>query len=502
MNIHKYLYKVVKIFLLMSEPTNKIPDSRRYFQLIPTVLVEYNYHNLSTINNQIGDAEHMADLGSNGSNVISNGYTGTRVFQMNPANDNFVLPINKSESKFINSKTVNFGYSSDFKLEYHYEDVGNNDRNDDILKDTFTLHFTSRNFFGDYDGFIITVGAYDKVKNKVNILSQYIKRTDDPDINKNPFILNQKLYTTFKKFEIPNISALVNSDDLKNAAPGEDFLKNKLFPKYPMLDNSPLVMTIYGVKATYVNNNNEECYNVEKLNSIYIPIVDKSNNISMNIDEAKDGDYFEVYPIIDNKGVSFSDYIDKIADGHPENYIVFYELILREYFTIGTTLHQDVTHKEQFIINAAKDDQDTYKINEDELEKHIYYRPVVIHSSTIVAFSIEVKVNIINTLDNTTTIKNAGLIYGRNVSDNSNLKHIAGEPKKYGKNMSKIYLGEIPAQVNVYNKKPDLDRDGVKLTNASSNVKIENHQHSVIGFIECANVGVSIEQVPTELVQR
>ena len=82
MNIHKYLYKVVKIFLLMSEPTNKIPDSRRYFQLIPTVLVEYNYHNLSTINNQIGDTEHMADLGSNGSNVILNGYTGTRVFQM------------------------------------------------------------------------------------------------------------------------------------------------------------------------------------------------------------------------------------------------------------------------------------------------------------------------------------------------------------------------------------------------------------------------------------
>ena len=66
--------------------------------------------------------------------------------------------------------------------------------------------------------------------------------------------------------------------------------------------------------------------------------------------------------------------------------------------------------------------------------------------------------------------------------------------------MSKIYLGEIPAQVNVYNKKPDLDRDGVKLTNASSNVKIENHQHSVIGFIECANVGVTIEQVPKEVL--
>ncbi len=67
--------------------------------------------------------------------------------------------------------------------------------------------------------------------------------------------------------------------------------------------------------------------------------------------------------------------------------------------------------------------------------------------------------------------------------------------------MNRINLGDVPAQVNVYNKKPDIDIDGVKITNASSNVKIENHQHSVIGFIECANVGVSIEQVPTEQLQ-
>ena len=479
MNIHKYLYKVVKIFLLMSESTNQIPDSRRYFQLIPTVLVEYNYHNLVDINNQIG----VADLGDNGSNIISNGYTGTRVFQMNPSNDNLVLPINKSESKFINSKTLNLRYSSDFKLEYHYENEGNYDATHDILKDTFTLHFTSRNFFGDYDGFIITVSAYDKMKNKVNILSQYIKRTDDPNINKNPFILNQKLYTTFKKFEIPNITALVNSDvtEIKNAAPGEDFLKKKLFPKYDMLSNSPLIMTIYGVKATYTNNNNEECYNVEKLNDIYIPLVDKSNKFSIDIDEAADGDYFEIRPVVDGGVVSFSDYIYNISEGHPEQYIVFYELTLYEH----TSNSGDgiPTHREQYIINAVTDDN----MNEAELDSVMYYRPIVINSGDAVKFTISVNLHIINTFDNTTIVKHSSIDYEN--------------PKKYGRRMGRIYLGEIPAQVNVYNKKPDLDIDGVKITNASSNVKIENHQHSVIGFIECANVGVSIEQVPTELVQ-
>ena len=126
-------------------------------------------------------------------------------------------------------------------------------------------------------------------------------------------------------------------------------------------------------------------------------------------------------------------------------------------------------------------------MNEVELDSAMYYRPIVINGGDIVKFTISVNLNIINTFDNTTIVKQSSINYEN--------------PKKYGKRMNRIYLGEIPAQVNVYNKKPDLDIDGVKITNASSNVKIENHQHSVIGFIECANVGVSIEQVPTELVQ-
>jgi hypothetical protein len=127
-------------------------------------------------------------------------------------------------------------------------------------------------------------------------------------------------------------------------------------------------------------------------------------------------------------------------------------------------------------------------MNEAELDSAMYYRPIIVNSGDNVWFTIDVNLHIINTFDNTTIVKHSSLDYTES-------------PKKYGKRMSRIYLGEIPAQVNVYNKKPDLDIDGVKITNASSNVKIENHQHSVIGFIECANVGVSIEQVPTELVQ-
>ncbi len=476
--------------------------STRYFQLIPNILVEYNYHSMQEINNQIGNAgDHIADLGDEGSIIISNGFCGTKAFKLDPnsGKNDFVLPVNKSESKFVLSNCTTgtstvWTTNTDFSLDYKYGNVGNNDSQDDILKDTFRLHFTSRNFFGDYDGYIFTVYAYDKMKNKVSFLSQYMRRTDDPQINEEPLIINQKLYTSYKDFTIPNITALVNAEELGSGKQGELFLKNKLFKKYPIMDNSPLIMSVYGVKNTFTNNG-FEYYNTEKINSVYIPIVDNSNKLDVTVSEAEDGDYFIVYPQIDGTTVSFSDYIYNISDGHPENYVVFYELKLKEYYLTtkkitnpNDELKYEITHREQYIINAAQDilgnDDTVFEMNEKELDSKMYYRPIIQHSGTIQSFDIIVNLNIINTFDNTTIVKRASLKY-----DN---------PKKYGKRMNRIYLGSIPAQVNVYNKKPDLDRDGVKITNASSNVKIENHQHSVTAFIECANVGVAIEQIPKE----
>lgn len=199
-----------------------------------------------------------------------------------------------------------------------------------------------------------------------------------------------------------------------------------------------------------------------------------------------------IYPVVDNNRVSFSDYIYNLSDGHPEQYIVFYELNVTEHYVVNTKRIDKITHREQYIINAAQnvdENGDTVlEINEEELDGVMYFRPVLKYGNINVTFTIGVNMNIINTLDNTTIIKKSSL----DVS--------GSDAKKYGKRMNRIYLGEIPAQINVYNKKPDIDTDGVRLTNASSNVKIENHQHSVIGFIECANVGVSIEQVPTELL--
>ena len=461
-------------------------DSTKYFQLTPEILVEYNYNDINSVNDQskkvtidLGDDEFKAM-------VVQNGFCSTNTFLLPQDKEHFVLPINKSESRFIQyyngRRDLTYGHS-DFNSTLVSQSSGNDDKSDDILIDTFKLHFTSKNYFGDYDGFIISVTVYDKIKNKVGLLSYYIKRTDNIKLNDSPVLINQKLYTTYLEFTIPSVSALIHSVELREELPGEDNLVRKLF-SHQIMDNTPIIMNIYGVKSTY-KDNNYEYYNTEKISSIFIPIVDKSNHIEVKVEKATDGDYFVIHPVVDNNRVSFSDYIYNLSDGHPEQYIVFYELKVVEYPVANTRSIEKTTHREQYIINAGQNDNENSDINIDSI---MYFRPVLRYSGLNVTFRIDVNMSIINTLDNTTIIKKSSL----SVSEE--------DAKKYGKRMNRIYLGEIPSQINVYNKKPDIDTDSVRLTNSSSNVKIENHQHSVIGFIECANVGVSIEQVPTELL--
>ena len=62
--------------------------------------------------------------------------------------------------------------------------------------------------------------------------------------------------------------------------------------------------------------------------------------------------------------------------------------------------------------------------------------------------------------------------------------------------MRKINLGKTPAQVNVYNKRTDSELDSVLIHNSkSSELKVENHQYSIQEFVECVNIGVTVQDI-------
>ena len=245
-----YLCIFINIYINLLSCFYSMADSTKYFQLTPEILVEYNYNDINSANDQSGEVGHIIDLGDikTKAEIIHNGFCSTSTFLLSQDKEHFVLPINKSESRFIqyyNGKNNLGSWHSDFHSTLVSQSSGNDDKTDDILIDTFKLHFTSKNYFGDYDGFIISVNVYDKIKNKVGLLSYYIKRTDNIKLNDSPVLINQKLYTTYLEFTIPSVSALVHSVELKEELPGEDHLVGELF-SHQIMDNTPIIMNIYG----------------------------------------------------------------------------------------------------------------------------------------------------------------------------------------------------------------------------------------------------------------
>lgn len=464
-----------------------MPNSTRYFQLTPDILMEYNYTDIDQKKNQAGNVSGIFDIFENDKSklkVINNTFNNSlnvyfkdndkscvNIYDDKSIKKNFVLPINMSESKFVqltqNYLPSNMNEVSDWESEL-------DENSSDILVDRFKLHFTSRNYLGDYDGFILRAYVYDEMKNKVCLLSHYIRKTDDLQINKDPMLINQKLYTTYLDFVIPSTNGLLNDVN-------ESLLKNTLFPQYDIMGNSPVVFSIYGVKSEYEYSNFKYCL-VEKINTIFVPNSDSFNSVSVTINESKEGDYFEIKPYVSDK-ISLSTYLCELSNNNPQDYIIMHELSLKEYFVYGENEKKNtVTHRELYLINGVDEDGN---INEDELNKTMVYRPIIMNANTVYA-EIEDQMKIINTFDNTTIVKS----FTGGVSNTH----------KYGKRIQQIQISTDPAIINVYNKRPDDDIDNLKITNSNSNVKIENHQHSMIGFIESVNVGVSIEQIPRELI--
>ena len=460
--------------------------STRYFQLTSNILIEYKY-NTPDYNNAYEKQYKYIDLGDPDQKfkIIKN-KNGNVYFNLGTVNNydgyiyhnslkSFVIPTNISESQFKKINDENIIYNPNFS-----EIIPDfPDKNTDILADNFTLHFTSGQYFEGYDGLIFSAYVYDNIKNKICLFSQIIKKEDKVNINENPILINQKLYTSYYDFKIPNLNSLINDKDnlLKSVLTNNDIMKN-----------SPLVFNVYGVSKMPLDGS----YITEKISSIYIPFTNVFNTILVDVNEANDGDYFEIKAKTSNKQ-SISDYISEISNGHPEAYVLMYDVYVNENITKGTETgpdpHQAITNRCQHLVNTVIDENGNLKINEEQLETPIMFRPVLVNNN-VINFNVNATMRLLNTIDNTTIVAKGSCLCFFN-------------PNKYGKKLScigGIDLSNRPI-VNVYNKKIDADLDNIKLTKTNSNATIENHQHSITGFIETINVGVSIEQLPAEITQ-
>ena len=185
-------------------------------------------------------------------------------------------------------------------------------------------------------------------------------------------------------------------------------------------------------------------------------------------------------------------------DANPSNFIIMHEIDLYEncVFSNETEPRMLKTHSEYHLVNLSVNETDI------EIDESIIYRPVCMYANMDVSFTIMDTLRIINTEDNTTTVKKSSRTFGEEYVH------------KYGKRLGSIFTDNPPIQVNVFNRRrtdEDLDEASVGGGNTVVVLKpgagsvptvIENHQYDISVLTECTNIGVSIQQMSANDIEK
>lgn len=492
----------------------------RYFQLTPDILLEYIYENDPKLNED-GTKGNEKDIYDDAKTILLNSeaFSSKYLFFKDKSESdmserlvslsNLVLPLNNTETQFVlaKSKYQNFystGNTSNRYLTqngsgYIYENTNydNNIKEScDVKYDKCIVHFTSRKYFGNYDSLIFQAYVYMSNKTKLYFASFLLKRTSNINITQEQFLYNEKLYTTQIEFDIPNVTSIFANENYL-------FVEALKSQNVELLENTPIGINIYGVTGSITGTDNYERYKTLKISSISIPYTyNKFDEISVEIYEASDGDYYYIEPKISSDYPSIVDYVSRMGNDI-RIYIIMHELYLRESWIEDNVSKSEITHKEIHIIDINENDDG------DDISKkfndRIKYRPICVKSGSGYTATIIDTIKIINSIDS---------------SSYEVTGSVEINPHKYGKKIKGLDIKNFSI-VNVYNKNivsggdnyrtVSVDNSG-NLSNSISNsiskdlvvnkgnvnsgsFVVENITQNITSFIECTNIGVNIVEL-------
>jgi hypothetical protein len=479
----------------------------KYYQLTPEILLEYVCENEPKLNED-GVKGNVKDLYDTPTILLKSNAFGTKYLCFKNESEgldsisNLVLPLNNSESQFVVAKSKYQNFYSPFNISnmfvsksakgHLYEEADFNMINEscDVKYDKCIVHFTSKNYFGNYDSLIFQAYVYMNNKAKLYFASFLFKRTSNLELKAEHMLYNEKLYTTQIEFDIPNIFAIVAKDNEQKTF--NDALQQQ---NIELLENTPIGINIFGVSSSIKGDDNYLRLNTRKINSISIPyLYNKLDEIHVNIREADDGDYYYIDPEMGSGYSSFVDYIESMGEDI-RAYMVMHELSLREVWVDpnGVT-HSEVTHKECHIISINEYDEDE-EISR-AFNKTIKYRPICIRGGVNYCATIIDTIKVINTVDSSSYEATGSIVIAN--------------PHKYGKRLVQLGVnnGARPI-VNVYNKKPVATKGSGTANNSdtaivlskSGGFVVENKTQNISSFIECTNIGVSILEISPEDIE-
>ena len=409
----------------------------------------------------------VEDLYNKNKYVFSNDYqVSFDEMTTNVCKTNTILSVTANGSRFVNPQ-----FNDE---EIPYTDVDNKlslrilPYTEKIYYDTVILRFTRSGLdFNQYKSYIIEVMNTIGYSQNTILASVLLNADTKYILDSQPEIINGKLYVKRIPIRIPSI---------KNTS--ESYIKS-IFD-YDVA-NSYNKISIVGI-SSIIDENTFTFYNTEYIKSVNA-IINTDTDISLDIKESAEGEFFEISTIVNDGEQELSDYFR----GKNDNFQIEYQIRLIEHY-----LDEDITNYDVY----AKETDRKYIMREydialsdeyQECNELILYRPVL-KKYNVISFDIEVKMTITSISDNNSKVYTSAISYGTEESE---------YVSSYGKRI-KPYISDSSnlLKVNVYNKRQKSDEMMPILQNTavtSINKKATNVE--VTSFIEAINIKVAVSDV-------
>ena len=331
-----------------------------------------------------------------------------------------------------------------------------------IKYDTIRLHLRSGYNFAarNYEGFLfeVTTERTTGIKNNLTQLV-YLNTSNYEYANPKPFVLGETLFAKFIEVKVPTL--INQNQEFEDRFYGDGTIGSS--------DINPT--SNYGISFKLINELTEsggfDYIETGEENIFTVSREDEFQDFTLVVEDAVDGDYFNIYGMKDGSTSGFEAYIlDKIQTARDDIMVLF-----------------DVEVFEQVGLSDIKTFTTTYTQYED-FDTPIVFRPVIINANIAVNFSIDVTMRIWNQTNNTQIVKRASLTVGQ-----------AG---KYGKTLQKININGNNTLTEIYNILPNISTNR-KISDLISNVMPRSIK-KVPAFIERYNVVASSSNVEFETI--
>jgi len=386
-----------------------------YTQLAPYLLLEYTYGDQSTtyLSSQVSLARIKNEY-LDGQVQFLNTYTAQGTTQN--VLDTSAANLGGYRWAFLD-KDVPVPYiNTDPKLVY--ADLSGIFGATFVTYDRVRIHLLSGYRLEDIQGLLAQVYVKEAQGSKISVFANnvYLNSDDRDTLNPRPILMGDRMYDRYFEFLVPSLNA-ANQDFFANPTNPVSIGYQYSSDTRGFLYTSAIYVKVFEISSLEKKNGNIFLSTGEDF-EINVNQQDTYSQLSANILEAADGDYFQYYPTFAGNFVE-----DFLADLNASggDYVVLNDIDVYE--------------------QVGLDEISTYSFTQAQLggfNAPLEFRPLLKYADSAVTFSIDYTVRIYNRENGFQIIRRSSVT--------------SFNPRKYGKNIEKIALAQQSFPMKVYNK--------------------------------------------------